>query len=133
MLWKSKHGTEYTKFEKASMVVPSARRTSSGARKRRPVQRQVQELGSRNRMVLRFLNSWAAHAPVQLQGLMHSSSSCSEGEICSLTNLVMDVGYRDSSEKQLHIYALYSSPFLQRVAERQPTTPSTLKPSKGNT
>ncbi|CAL5007581.1 unnamed protein product [Urochloa decumbens] len=70
MLWKSKHGTEYIKFEKASMMMPYARRTSKEARKRRLVQRQVQELASRNRMVLRFLNSWAAHAPVQLQGLI---------------------------------------------------------------
>ncbi|RLM62262.1 uncharacterized protein C2845_PM14G05740 [Panicum miliaceum] len=67
MLWKSKHGTEYIKFEKASMVT---RRTSRGAWKRRPVQWQVQELGSRNRMVLRFLKSWVSHAPEQLQGLI---------------------------------------------------------------
>ncbi|CAL5050901.1 unnamed protein product [Urochloa decumbens] len=70
MLWKSKHGTEYINFEKGSMEISTAQRTSKGARKRKLEQRQVQELGNRNRMVAGFLNSWVAHAPVRLQGLI---------------------------------------------------------------
>jgi hypothetical protein len=70
MLWKSKHGTEYIEFEKGSIEMPNAQRTSRGARKRKRKQQQVQDPGDGNRMVARFLNSWVAHAPVRLQGLI---------------------------------------------------------------
>lgn len=52
MLWKSKHGTEYIVLEKSRMEMPSARITSrGGARKRKLVQEEIQELGSWNPMV----------------------------------------------------------------------------------
>ncbi|CAL5077147.1 unnamed protein product [Urochloa decumbens] len=68
MLWKSRHGTEYIEFEKGSMEMPTAQRTSRGARKRKQEQQHVLDIEHRNRMVAGFLNSWVAHAPVRLQG-----------------------------------------------------------------
>ncbi|CAL4915790.1 unnamed protein product [Urochloa decumbens] len=70
MLWKSKHGTEYIVLEKSMMEMPSAWITSRGTRKRKLVQQEIQELGSWNPMVARFLNSWVVHAPVRLRGLI---------------------------------------------------------------
>nr|TKV94694.1 hypothetical protein SEVIR_9G312300v2 [Setaria viridis] len=70
MLWKSKHGTEYIVLEKSRMEMPGARITSRGATKRKLVQQEIQELGSWNPMVARFLNSWVVHAPVRLRGLI---------------------------------------------------------------
>ncbi|CAL4932489.1 unnamed protein product [Urochloa decumbens] len=70
MLWKSKHGTEYIVLEKTRMEMSSAWITSRGTRKRKLVQQEIQELGSWNPMVARFLNSWAVHAPVRLRGLI---------------------------------------------------------------
>jgi len=76
MLWKSRHGTEYIEFEKPRMEeMPCAERRAisrAGSRKRKleVQQDQVQVLGSWNRKVACFLNSWVAHAPVRLRGLI---------------------------------------------------------------
>ncbi|CAN6196741.1 unnamed protein product [Urochloa humidicola] len=71
MLWKSKHGTEYMEFEKESIEVSTAQRSSRRATKRRKLeQQQVHDLRDRNRIVARFLNSWVVHAPVRIQGLI---------------------------------------------------------------
>lgn len=82
MLWKSRHGTEYIEFEKPRTEEeeeeepPCARRAicRGGSRKRKlqlqVQQDQVQVLGSWNRKVACFLNSWVAHAPVRLRGLI---------------------------------------------------------------
>jgi len=73
MLWKSRHGTEYIEFEKPRMeeeTPPCARRITcrGGSRKRnlQVQQDQVQVLGSWNRKVACFLNSWVAQGPVRL-------------------------------------------------------------------
>jgi hypothetical protein len=77
MLWKSRHATEYIEFEKPRMheMPPCAApgvtsRAGSRKRKLQVEQDQVQVLGSWNRKVACFLNSWVAHAPVRLRGLI---------------------------------------------------------------
>uniref|UniRef100_A0A0A9EW30 Uncharacterized protein n=1 Tax=Arundo donax TaxID=35708 RepID=A0A0A9EW30_ARUDO len=64
ILWKSKHGTAYINAEKASIIMPRARRMFPGDKKRRLLQRQE----SWAHVILNFLNIWATHAPICLHG-----------------------------------------------------------------
>uniref|UniRef100_A0A0D3GLR8 Uncharacterized protein n=1 Tax=Oryza barthii TaxID=65489 RepID=A0A0D3GLR8_9ORYZ len=72
MLWKSKHGGAYLEVVKATMNMTSTRRTIRGAKKAKLLRRMDQRTQRRTVMtcdfICDFLNLWAAHAPVQLQG-----------------------------------------------------------------
>ncbi|XP_062189348.1 uncharacterized protein LOC133892526 [Phragmites australis] len=68
MLWKSKHGTAYIQVEKGSIFVPSTQRTFPGARKRKLLQGQDEELWSWAHVIAHFISLWATYAPIRLQG-----------------------------------------------------------------
>jgi hypothetical protein len=68
MIWRSRHGTAYIRFERASLCIPSTRQTFYGAKRRKLLQGQDEELElSMKYWVCHFLDLWAAHAPIQLQ------------------------------------------------------------------
>uniref|UniRef100_A0A0D9WV11 Uncharacterized protein n=1 Tax=Leersia perrieri TaxID=77586 RepID=A0A0D9WV11_9ORYZ len=66
MLWKSKHGGAYLHAVKATMNMPSTRRTIRGARKPKMLQQHDHRTQRHTNGVADFLK--AAHAPVQLHG-----------------------------------------------------------------
>uniref|UniRef100_A0A0E0AFC3 Uncharacterized protein n=1 Tax=Oryza glumipatula TaxID=40148 RepID=A0A0E0AFC3_9ORYZ len=72
MIWKSKHGGAYLEVVKATMNMTSTRRTIRGAKKAKLLRRMDQRTQRRTVVtcdfICDFLNLWAAHAPVQLQG-----------------------------------------------------------------
>ncbi|EAZ38537.1 hypothetical protein OsJ_22925 [Oryza sativa Japonica Group] len=72
MLWKSKHGGAYLEVVKATMNMTSTRRTIRGAKKAKLLRGMDQRTQRRTVVtcdfICDFLNLWAAHAPVQLQG-----------------------------------------------------------------
>lgn len=69
MLWKSKHGAAYIQVAKASTKMQSTWRMTRGSRARKAaVHRQDQELENKPGVAPHFLNLWAAHAPIRLQG-----------------------------------------------------------------
>lgn len=68
MLWRSRHGTAYIQVERASIFKPSTRRTFHGAKRRKLLQGQDEELESMTYLTSRFLDLWTTHAPIQLRG-----------------------------------------------------------------
>ena len=70
MLWMSRHGTAYIQVEKARIFMPSTRRTFHGAKRRKLLQGLEEELDCLTYRISRFLDFWASHAPIQLQGLI---------------------------------------------------------------
>uniref|UniRef100_A0A0A8YWV1 Uncharacterized protein n=1 Tax=Arundo donax TaxID=35708 RepID=A0A0A8YWV1_ARUDO len=56
MLWKSKHGTAYIQVEKGSIFMPSTWRMIPGARKRKLMQRQDEDLWSWAHVIAHFIN-----------------------------------------------------------------------------
>ncbi|CAL5034596.1 unnamed protein product [Urochloa decumbens] len=67
MLWNSRCGTAYIQVEKASIFTPRTRRTFHRDRKRKLLQRHVQELENPSHVISRFVDLWATQAPIQLQ------------------------------------------------------------------
>ncbi|CAL5077980.1 unnamed protein product [Urochloa decumbens] len=63
MIWKSKHGSALIQVEKTSM---STRRALGGARKRKMLQGQDEEIRSWTCMVTHLIDLWHAHVPIQL-------------------------------------------------------------------
>ena len=70
MFWRSRHGTAYIQVEKARIFMPSTRRTFHGAKRRKLLQGLEEELDCLTYRISRFLDYWASHAPIQLQGLI---------------------------------------------------------------
>jgi hypothetical protein len=68
MFWSSKHGTAYIQVERASIFMPSTRRTFHGAKRRKLLQGLDEEFGCLTYWVSRFLDLWASHASIQLEG-----------------------------------------------------------------
>jgi hypothetical protein len=67
MVWKSKHGGAYLQAVKVSKNM-LRQRTIRGAKKAKLLRRHDHWTQSRIDVISDFLNLWAAHAPVQLQG-----------------------------------------------------------------
>ncbi|TVU26634.1 hypothetical protein EJB05_29188, partial [Eragrostis curvula] len=75
MIWKSKHGCAFIQFEKAS--ISSTRRTSmqtrgsnGGARKRKVLLGEYEELRRRTRMIAHLIQLWGAHAPPRVRRML---------------------------------------------------------------
>ncbi|CAL5077156.1 unnamed protein product [Urochloa decumbens] len=64
MIWKSKHGSALIQVEKTSM---STRRALGGARKRKMLQGQDEEIRSWTCMITHLIDLWHAHVPTQLR------------------------------------------------------------------
>jgi hypothetical protein len=70
MLWKSRHGNAYIQVERASMSMPSTWQTFHGAKRRKLLQGQNEELDFITYRVSRFIELWSAYAPIQLHGFI---------------------------------------------------------------
>ncbi|CAD6226993.1 unnamed protein product [Miscanthus lutarioriparius] len=68
MLWRSKHGTAYIQVQRASIFMPSTQQTLHVAKRRKLLPGQDEEFECLTYWISHFLNLWAAHEPIQLQG-----------------------------------------------------------------